>query len=82
MAKFLDNLLDLVIKLWLGPNNMESIDQLRHNFLRVVSIFSAHHANQVHDSLDESGVFEIQINDQALEHVLVLLNQILAKFLE
>lgn len=82
MAKFLDHLLDLVIKLWLRSNDVESVDELRHNFLGVVSILGAHHANQVHDAFDEARVLKVEIDDEALEHILVLLDQILAKLLE
>lgn len=61
---------------------MESIDELGHDFARVVAIFGRHHANQKHDTLDETRVLEVQVDDQTLENVLVLLDQVLAELFE
>lgn len=45
IAQFLYDLLDLVIKLRLGADNMESVNQLGHDFAGVVAILRRHHAD-------------------------------------
>lgn len=61
---------------------MEAVDELGHDLARVVTVLGRHHADKEHDALDQSRVLEVQIDDQALEDVLVLLDQILRKLLE
>ena len=61
---------------------MEPIDQLRHDFARVVTILSRHHAYKEHDSLDEARILKVQVDDEPLEDVLVLFDQIFAELLE
>ena len=82
VAQLLDDLLDFVVELWLRADDMEPVDQLRHHLARVVAILRGHHADEEHDAFDETRILEVQIDDQALEHILMLLYQILAELLE
>ena len=61
---------------------MEAIDQLGHDLTRIVAILSRHHAHEQHDALNQTRVLKVQVDDQALEDVLVLFNQIFAELLE
>ena len=82
IAQLLNHLLDLVVELRLRPNYVEPVDQLAHHLPRVVPVLGGHHAHEEHDALDESGVLEVQVDDEALEHVCVLLDQVLRELLE
>ena len=61
---------------------MEAIDQLGHDLTRIVAILSRHHAHKQHNALNQTRVFKVQVDDKALEDVLMLLNQIFAELLE
>ena len=61
---------------------MEAIDQLGHYLSRIVAILSRHHAHKQHNALNQTRVFKVQVDDKALEDVLMLLNQIFAELLE
>ena len=78
----MDDLLDFVIEFGLRADDVEAVDQLGHDLARVVSVFGRHHAHQQHDSFDEARVLEVQIDDQALKHVLMLFDQVLTELLE
>ncbi len=62
MAQFLYHLLYFVVKLWLRSDDMESVDELGHDFARVVTIFGGHHADEIHDSLDEARILKVKID--------------------
>ena len=61
---------------------MEAVDELAHHFARVVPILGRHHAHEQHDALDEARILEVQVDDEALENVLMLLDQVLRELLE
>ena len=61
---------------------MEAIDQLGHYLTRIVAILSRHHAHEQHDALNQTRVLKVQVDDQALEDILMLFNQIFAELLE
>ena len=52
VAQLLDNLLDLVVELGLGANDVEAVDQLGHDLARIVTILGRHHADEEHDTLN------------------------------
>ena len=82
VAQLLDHLLDLVVELGLRADYVEAIDQLGHYLTRIVAILSRHHAHKQHNALNQTRVLKVQVDDQALEDVLVLFNQIFAELLE
>ena len=55
---------------------------MRHDLARVVAVLGGHHADEEHDALDEARILEVQVDDEALENVLMLLDQVLRELLE
>lgn len=82
VAQFLNHLLDLVVEFGLTTDNVEPINKLGHYFAGVVSILCRHHADEQHDALDEARILKVQVDNEALEDILVLLDQILTELLE
>jgi hypothetical protein len=78
----LDDLLDFVVKLGLGSDFVKLFNELLHDLLRVVSVLGGHHADEVHDAFDETGVVEVQVDDQALEDVLMRIDKVFTKLFE
>ena len=75
-------MLDLVIEFRLGPDYVETLNELRHHFGGVVSVLGGHHTDKQHDSFYQSRVVEVEVDNQTLEDVLVLHNKFLAELLE
>ena len=75
-------MLDLVIKFRLSPDYVETLDELRHHFSGVVSVFGGHHTDKQHDSFHQSRIVEVEVDNQTLEDVLVLYDEFLAELLE
>ena len=61
---------------------MEPIDQLRHDFARIVPILGRHHADKEHDSFDQARILKVEVDDEPLKDVLMLLDQVFTEFLE
>lgn len=82
VAQLLDHLLDLVVEFGLSTDDVESLDELLHDLLRVLLVFGGKHADEEHDALHQSGVVEVQVLDEPLEDVLMQVNQILTELLK
>ena len=82
VAQLLDHLLDLVIELGLRADDVEPVDELGHDLAGVVAILSGHHADEEDDALDQPRILEVQVDDQALEDVLMLLDKVFTELFE
>ncbi len=65
------DLLDFIVESWLGPDVVETLNQLFHDFSTIFFILGAQHAHQVHDAFYETTVVEVKVFDQTFEDVLV-----------